>query len=172
MNYRHTRGPEEAAVREETLRERTRRQTRERIKKHAAEREALDDRTRDFLGRSWSIERSVEADAAIAIGASLLAGKLFHRAFFAVAGVFAGLLLNFAATGRWPLTLFLAFGFKPTRGFDSEREGPDASPAGGDQALRDTDRDVGTGEGAYLHQDPVDPPLSPEQEVARPADAV
>ncbi len=171
MNYRHKSGPEEGQLRVETLRERTRRQTRDRIKKHAAEREALDGRTRDFLGRSWSLERGVEADAAIAIGASLLMGKLVHRAFFAVAGVFSALLLNFAATGRWPFMFFLAAGLKPTRGYDHE-EGDTSSPAGGPDHVRtEADRDVGVGE-SWMHQDPVDPPLTPEEEVRRPADAV
>lgn len=81
----------------------------------------LDRRVR-ALDREWDIERTLEANAAVASLVGLGLGALVHRGFFGFSAIVAAFLLQHALQG-WcpPLPVFRRRGVRTAREIDEER---------------------------------------------------
>jgi len=68
------------------------------------------------------IERALEANASLAVLATLALGRLVHRRFYALTGIVAGFFLNHAVRG-WcpPLPALRRMGFRTPREIEDER---------------------------------------------------
>ena len=102
--------------------EEIRRRTEESIVRHAAAGpDAIDGRLAE-LDREWDIERTLEANAAIASLVGLTLGATVSRKWFFFPAVVAGFLLQHAVQG-WcpPLTVFRRLGVRTQTEIDYER---------------------------------------------------
>jgi hypothetical protein len=74
------------------------------------------------LDREWDIERTLEANAAVASLLGLTLGALLHRRWFVLPAVVAGFLFQHAVQG-WcpPLPVFRRLGVRTAREIEEER---------------------------------------------------
>ena len=86
-----------------------------------ADRDAIDERLTE-LDREWDIERTLEANAAIASLVGLTLGATVNRKWFVFPAAVAGFLFQHAVQG-WcpPLPIFRRLGFRTSAEIDYER---------------------------------------------------
>lgn len=102
--------------------EEIRRRTEESMVRHAAAGPEAIDRRLAELDREWDVERTLEANAAIASLVGLTLGATVSRKWFFFPAVVAGFLLQHAVQG-WcpPLTVFRRLGVRTQTEIDYER---------------------------------------------------
>lgn len=77
----------------------------------------------DELEREWDMERTLEANASVAILATLALGKTVNKRWYAFPAVVAGFLLQHAVQG-WcpPMPVFRRFGVRTAREIEEEKQ--------------------------------------------------
>ncbi|MGE3316466.1 MAG: hypothetical protein AB7O26_15225 [Planctomycetaceae bacterium] len=103
------------------INERIHRATEKNLARYASNRKAIDQRL-DALDREWDIERTLEANAAIASLVGLTLGAAVHKRWFLFPAAVAGFLLQHAVQG-WcpPLPVFRRLGFRTQSEIERER---------------------------------------------------
>ncbi len=106
----------------EHINEQIRHRTEERVQRCAEEGLEAINRRLEELEREWDIERTLEANAAVASLVGLTLGATVHKAWFAFPGVVAGFLLQHAVQG-WcpPVPVFRRLGFRTQSEIDEEK---------------------------------------------------
>jgi hypothetical protein len=117
-----------------------RRNTEQNVARYASAGAAAIDRRLVELDREWDIERTLEANAAVASLVGLTLGATVNRKWFLFPAVVAGFLLQHAVQG-WcpPVPVFRRLGFRTQPEIDEERYAL--------KALRGDFRNLPTGEG-------------------------
>lgn len=77
----------------------------------------------DALEREWDMERTLEANAAVAILATLALGKTVNKKWYAFPAVVAGFLFQHAVQG-WcpPMPVFRRLGVRTAREIEEEKQ--------------------------------------------------
>ena len=101
--------------------ERIHRQTEANVSRYASDPAALGRRLAE-LDREWDIERTLEANAAVASLTGLFLGTAVDRRWYLLSAAVAGFLLQHALQG-WcpPVPLFRRLGFRTAAEIDHER---------------------------------------------------